>query len=346
MRTLAQRRAAIWADTHTSKAARSCNVDTKSSSAGSLNLSLDSVLDLNSVQQSRGRQRPGDCKPRLHLLKAQGSELTSSTDRLPGNSQDASFAVRKEGTMSNSVGEVKLSPVVVPRSVLKSSSRARRVEPLDPAVTPRAMAISFGSLDHDPQAGMGLENRPELSMSTSAAAKSTEGLRAYGLRAENRQHTAAPLGVFASAVPASQQLSEISTTRQQHARTLRALFDEERARSQAATHLALTITADSDDEGSESSKGNSVQSLLELKVWRKSSFSRIEHHQGHKMRLGKLFHTKISPSTTQKYHDARAKEADYDTLGGKPWPQGPAASSSRLRGPRVVPSLRWRETSM
>ena len=346
MRTLAQRRAAIWADTHTSKAARSCNVDTKSSSAGSLNLSLDSVLDLNSVQQSRGRQRPGDCKPRLHLLKAQGSELTSSTDRLPGNSQDASFAVRKEGTMSNSVGEVKLSPVVVPRSVLKSSSRARRVEPLDPAVTPRAMAISFGSLDHDPQAGMGLENRPELSMSTSAAAKSTEGLRAYGLRAENRQHSAAPLGVFASAVPASQQLSEISTTRQQHARTLRALFDEERARSQAATHLALTITADSDDEGSESSKGNSVQSLLELKVWRKSSFSRIEHHQGHKMRLGKLFHTKISPSTTQKYHDARAKEADYDTLGGKPWPQGPAASSSRLRGPRVVPSLRWRETSM
>ena len=318
----------------------------KSSSAGSVNLSLDSVLDLNSMQQSRGLQRLGDCKPRLHLLKAQGSDVTSSTDRLPGNAQDASFVVTKEGQMSNSVGEVKLSPVVVPRSALKSSSRARRVEPLDPAVTPRSVAISFGSPDHDPKAGLGLENRPELSMSTSAPAKSTEGLRAFGLRAERRQDTAAPFGVSASAVSASQQLSEISTARQQHARTLRALFDEERTRSQAATHLALSITAGSDDEGSESSKGNSVQSSLELKMWRKSSFSRIEHHQGHKMRLGKLFHTKISPSTTQKYHNARAKEADYDTLGGKPWPQGPAASSSRLRGPRVVPSLRWRETSM
>ena len=66
---------------------------------------------------------------------------------------------------------------------------------------------------------------------------------------------------------------------------------------------------------SSSSRSSSADSLLELKMWKKSAMSRIEYHQGQKRRLSKMFR-QISPETTLKYTRSRKQEVDWDVLGG------------------------------
>jgi hypothetical protein len=83
-----------------------------------------------------------------------------------------------------------------------------------------------------------------------------------------------------------------------------------RSISCAAHDVSLANT-----ESGVSTGGSSVQSMLELKMWRRASMSRIEFNQGQKQKVSKMFRN-VSPTTTQKHRRSRAKEADYDILGG------------------------------